>query len=441
MNNHVNLSFEQNVALDAMRRGVNVFLTGKAGTGKSLVIKAFQSTNPKGLACLAPTGLAALNIQGETLHSFFRFPYGVVNINQYVNDMNNDLIAKFKATKTILIDEVSMARVDYFQAMDVALRHACSTDTPFGNKQIIVVGDFMQLPPVVGDMELEKYLKYHYHGVSAYHSSAWRDARFHCVDLSMVYRQSDIETLNALSQLRDGKTITSSFPINCFDYFNAKCYDPFREPNVNAITLTAYRRTADNINHRKLSELPGHECLFKAKISHDFPYDSYPTNPKLILKPNARVMMLANDTASGYFNGDLGTFIGVQPSNPNEVIVQLDRGHQVISRTFVWRSYEYQVQEDERGDLQLTQVITGEFYQLPIALGYAMTIHKAQGKTLDAVNIELGQGKCFSPGQLYTAMSRCRNVENIHLDRPICSDDWIIDQDALRFNECLNIIY
>ena len=437
----IKLSLEQERALTLMLSGRNVFLTGEAGTGKSAVIHAFKRRCGRRLVCLAPTGLAALLIGGETIHRFFRFQVCVLPVGPlpFMDELQR---RRLDAVDTVLIDEVSMVRSDVFQAIDTALRHAAPPGlerVPFGGKQIIVVGDYFQLGPIAREFEITQYLQAHLGGMYSFCAPAWAAANFANVVLRQVHRQKDRKSLEALNAIRTGNIVYAygddihdkSFG-DFISLVNKECFRPGVPVDPAAVALCATRDLADYINRLAISSIPGVEFVFNASIDRDFPWDIFPTDNELRVKIGERVMLIANDSKAGYVNGDVGVVVDV-PAEEFAVKVRLDRGIDVIVRPFFWDNFHHELTCDANGMPALVPTIVGRFSQIPLIPAYAITTHKSQGKTLDAVRLVLGNVGCFATGQLYVALSRCRNLKRLSLDRPIAFEDCIVDPAVLAF--------
>lgn len=437
------LTNEQKRALDLMNSGKNVFLTGKAGTGKSTVLHEFQEKCPHGCAFLAPTGIAAINIDGSTIHSFFQLkptlqtPESMENISSKRCDL-------IRNVRTIVIDEVSMVRSDLFIAIDKRLREITGCNTPFGGKQVILVGDFLQLPPVVKEQTEADYLDRELGGFYAFQTQLWQRAKFHCVCLQTVHRQEKdalfMKILNHLRygelEIRDIQLESLNRPLNVIEALTRLCVEaaPLEHP---PIYLCTTNRNAEALNQFFQGKLEGEVHVFRAMIRGRFPEGDQPTPEMLALKIGARVMTLTNKrTADGeieYVNGEIGVIEDIEDGENAVVHVHLDRGPIVSVQRTKWSKYEYDLELDANtGKPTVRQHEVGSFVQIPLKLAYAVTIHKSQGLTLDFVEVKLGNG-CFASGQLYTALSRCRSIKNLRIDRPIALADAVIDEAVIDF--------
>lgn len=441
----VTLDNEQQAALDAMLAGRNIFLTGEAGTGKSTILREFQERCEGACVFLAPTGVAAINVQGTTLHSFFLFKPGLLtpdNLGGFNSHRRKSLIREIR---TIVIDEVSMVRSDLFFAVDYRLRQlAAGRDQhrPFGGKQLILVGDFFQLPPVI-KTELEaKYLRSNYGGQYAFQTKLWEDANFQCICLKNVHRQENdqlfLEVLKAIrhGHLTEREIVWNGERLSAVEALNRNCLEN-TSLKVPPVRLCTTNREAIAINAAMNAKLEGSPTFFSASVAGKFNEADFPTESTLELKVGARVMVLCNkhrpDGSFEYVNGDTGIIEEIPSGDTPQVVVKLDKGTTVTLGLNKWSNYDYTLEPDEMtGRRTIRQREVGAFVQIPLKLAYAITIHKAQGLTLDCVELHLGGG-CFAHGQLYTALSRCRTLRNLRVERPIMADDLILDQAVVDF--------
>ncbi len=453
----LHLDLEQETAIKKMISGNNVFMTGKAGTGKSTVIQEFKKRCNKQMVCLAPTGIAALNIYGQTIHSFFHFPVGVLNADN-LKAPDNKLQQLFQTTEVILLDEISMIRSDLFQAIDITLRRCAPKglkEVPFGGKQIIAVGDFFQLAPVVSTSEEKEYLYHELGGIYAFQTRAWENADFENIILKNVHRQSDpvfLEILEAVRTgqfeywhdmvigerwLRDDYTVTVEGDYLCD--LNKLCRPGPINPT--STTLCTTRQNTYRINQRAFENICGYEASFAAEAEGEFSYDDFPVECMLKLKIGMRVMLRSNKYRKGecvYVNGDIGNVVswtfGLNPM----VIVKLENDMIVNVEKTTWMNYRYDLKTGTDGRRSIMQVPVGWFTQIPLAPAYAITVHKAQGLTLNGINLILGRG-CFANGQLYTALSRSRSINKIALDRPVELEDSLVAEEVVKFYERIEL--
>ncbi len=399
----------------------NVFLTGKAGTGKSTLLSHFMKHTKKNVVVLAPTGVAALNVQGETIHSFFGF----------MPNMTVDKAKKkgAKATKnelyqeltTIIIDEVSMVRADLADCVDQFLKAARKNKEPFGGVQMVFIGDLYQLPPIVMNHEKDFFAEF-YESPWFFHSKAVRDERFYMelVELDKIYRQSDNQFIDLLNAIRVN-TVTD----RQIDAINARVLSVGSQV-LDSIHLTSTNQLAADINDARLAQLKTPAQCFSSTIKGNFDMKQYPTDQSLLLKVGAQVMFANNDMDGQWVNGTVGQVTEILPS---AVIVKIHEGKEVFVASHKWDLYRYSYDAKSRS---LSQKSAGSFEQIPLKLAWAITIHKSQGKTFDRVVIDLGNGS-FASGQTYVALSRCRTFEGIRLKKPIRKSDVRVDRQVHRF--------
>lgn len=393
----ITLSKEQEEALNYLNKGHHVFLTGKAGTGKSYVLKAFIEQCEKKLLVLAPTGIAALQVGGVTLHRAFEAKVGPI-----ITSPKRNIPEVVEEAEVIIIDEISMCRIDLF---DFCMKTIERSHTP---KQIILVGDFYQLPPVMPSQDLEILKKVYPDVVEGYafESEYFKKFNFKTIELTQVMRQTENDFVEHLNQIREGNT-------QGLAYFNQY----IRPPRQEAIIVSALNRNVDAINDAKLEALPGKAYTYEATIEGQVNKGDYPTAPTLTLKKGCRVMALVNDSEQfQYQNGSMGTVVKL---TKQKVVVQLDQGSQVEMAPYEWSIENYEVVDvvkDGKKQRRLEKEKIGAFKQFPLRLAYAITIHKSQGQTYDYCHLE---PYCFSPGQLYVALSRCRSMEGFSLEGPI----------------------
>ena len=447
----ITLSPEQEEALQLMLSGKNVFLTGEAGTGKSTILRRFREECPRECVFLAPTGIAAINIGGATLHSFFQLKPGLLTPDSLEEIGSKSRRALIRKVKTIVIDEVSMVRSDVFAAIDYRLRSLArggSRDRAFGGKQIVLVGDFFQLPPVVKSETEDTYLRQELGGYYAFQTPLWGRANFRCVFLKTIHRQqNDKLFMSILNHLRHGELEKRDLlpdgldePLNVLETLTRLCVGgPPLEPEP--VYLCTTNREAQTMNVLQKSRLEGREFIFQAIVRGKFPERDFPTPSILTLKIGARVMTLNNkrtpDGEFEYVNGEIGVVEAVEEGGEPEVRVRLDRGKTVSIQCSQWNNCEYVLETDEvTGKDVIRQREVGTFVQMPLKLAYAITIHKSQGLSLESVALKLGNG-CFSHGQLYTALSRCRSIRNLRIDRRVFAEDVIIDPEVIEFYRTL----
>lgn len=388
-----------------------VFVTGNAGTGKTTLIHYLKSVLDKNIVVLAPTGVAALNAGGMTIHSFFSLPPKIHEEEDIKLTRNKKL---FKKLDILMIDEVSMVRCDLMDSIDKFLRKNRSSRKPFGGVQLLLVGDLFQLPPVVPDHERNILNVRGYDSPYFFSAFGLRDITMSAVELTTVYRQEDLTYIDLLNRLRVGEDIES-----VAEALNRQSYeqDDF-QPDI---TLTCTNRLADKINGDELNKLSEKEHLFKGTMEGNFSLhnDKLPSPMELKLKVGTRVMFTKNDSNKRWVNGTIGIVRNIEQRTIMVELVSGSRGmiHEVHPES--WENYNY-TYDSERDEILALKV--GQYTQYPLMHAWAVTIHKSQGKTLDNVLIDLGWG-AFTFGQVYVALSRCRSIEGFRLARPIGETD------------------
>ncbi len=404
------------IATEALRRmeetSDHIFLTGKAGTGKSTLLEHFRETTKKNIAVVAPTGVAALNVRGQTVHSFFAFTPGitVTTVKPYYGKRKK----MFEELQTLIIDEISMVRADLLDCVDKFLRINRNNETPFGGVQIIFIGDLYQLPPVITDGE-EKIFSDHYTSGYFFASHAFQSIEntIAYIELEKAYRQTDAGFLEILDAVRIAETTTSHIAaLN-------KQHDPLFKENGNDfyIHLKTTNAAAEAWNRMKLDGLKTQLHMFKGIVEGDFKERNLPTNEELVLKEGAQVMLLNNDKAKRWVNGDIGkiTRIEKSPENGDAISVTLLDSREITVSQYTWEIIQFYYDEFAG---RIESRVVASFTQLPMRLAWAVTIHKSQGKTFDRVVIDFGHGT-FADGQAYVALSRCRTLEGIVLAVPL----------------------
>lgn len=418
----------------------NIFLTGKAGTGKTTFLNEFVSKTKKKHIVVAPTGIAAINAGGVTIHSMFGLPLRTFiptleridqNLANNIPDLlhhfkyRRDKLKLFRELEIIIIDEVSMLRADVLDMMDFALRHVRRSQQRFGGVQMLFIGDLFQLPPVVKD---EYFLKQYYNSPFFFDSYVLKDAPLITIELEKVYRQKDEKFLKILNAIRDGEKDEVYF-----EELN-KRYIPNFEPSKNEsyVYLTSHNRMADEINQRKLKELKGKSFFYHAKIFGDFRENQYPNDAIIELRKGAQVMFIRNDTGNDrkYYNGKLAE---VTHLDEDEIWVRIDGDDEdYLLKPETWEQKTYSLDSEKN----IKEEILGSFEQYPIRLAWAVTIHKSQGLTFDRLIIDAG--KSFASGQVYVALSRCRTLEGIVLKSEITPDIIFSDHRVEKFQEDTN---
>ncbi len=415
-----NLSTEFNDLLDLLEKSnESVFITGRAGTGKSTLLQLFRNTTRKRTVVLAPTGVAALNVKGQTIHSFFRLPPRLIQTRDIVKLKNNYVIKK---VEVIVIDEVSMVRVDMIDVIDRSLRLNRNSDIPFGGVQMVFIGDLFQLPPVLASDGEKKYLHDNYD--SPYFFSAHILKLFHMsfFELNKVYRQEERRFINLLDNIRTGH-----FDQDDLDDINQRVLDT--ESNyVKAITLTSTNAKAHSINQDEMTKISGKTFTYHGKVDGDFNQRLFPTKFNLSLKVGCQVMMVKNDLDKRFVNGSIGEIVSL---THDKIIVNIldNEDPPIAIEPVSWEVVKYRFNPDND---QIEHYIAGSFIQHPLKLAWAITIHKSQGKTFDSVIVDLGRG-AFEHGQVYVAMSRCRTLGGMWLAGPLRARDVMVDQRIISY--------
>ena len=399
----------------AMHTNRPLFITGKAGTGKTTFLRKLREQSPKHMAVVAPTGVAAINAGGMTIHSFFQLPvrtlvptpqsYKQLFTEQRLTQRKRNLIYHLE---TLVIDEISMVRADVLDAIDAVLRrYKYRKDIPFGGVQVVMIGDLFQLSPVVTRGDDEEAMAKYYQGPYFFQARVMQQVQPIYVELDHVFRQQDEQFVQLLNEVRENRLSAQSRAL-----LNARYNPHFKNTDEDFhITLTTHNRLADELNERELGKLPDKEHFFHADIEKDFPENIYPTDETLCLKTGARVMFVRNDDQKPrrFYNGKIGVITSID----EQIIVQCEDGDIEVSR-MEWKNIRYR--EDEKTG-KIEEEILGSFTQYPLRLAWAVTIHKSQGLTFDRVIIDAA--RAFAAGQVYVALSRCRTLEGIVLSTPL----------------------
>ena len=409
----------------------NVFLTGKAGTGKTTFLKRLKTLSPKRMVVLAPTGVAAINAGGQTIHSFFQLPFGPF-LPGYAQAEGGSNKYKFSKRKIdiirtldlLVIDEISMVRADLLDAIDDVLRRYRGNQQPFGGLQLLMIGDLHQLAPVVKDDEWD-LLRNSYPTMYFFGSNALRQTDYVTIELQHIFRQTSQHFIDILNRVRDSNA--DAAVLAELD----KQYRPNFEPKDKDgyITLTTHNYQSNEINQGKLKKLKSKLVRYQATITGNFPEQMYPTEFELELKEGAQVMFVKNDPSpeKRFYNGKIGRIVNIEDD-----IVYVDCGGSestIEVSPAEWQNASYKIDSQTK---EITEVVDGTFTQYPLKLAWAITIHKSQGLTFDKVIIDAAQA--FSHGQVYVALSRCRTLEGIVLSSHIGSDCLIGDEQVSRFN-------
>lgn len=416
----------------------SLFLTGKAGTGKSTFLRYIAENTKKKHVVLAPTGIAAINAGGATLHSFFKLPFHPLlpNDTQY-NARNIRGTMKYNQEKRkllqelelIIIDEISMVRADIIDFIDKILRIYCrNMREPFGGKQILLVGDIFQLEPVVKDEE-RQLLQPFYPNSFFFSAHVFREIQLVSIELKKVYRQTDEHFIHLLDKIRKSETTVSDL------YTLNQRVGREIDTSGMSITLSTRRDTVDYINQQKLEELPDETVMFEGVVTGEFPENSLPTPKELELKCGAQILFIRNDKEHQWVNGTLGIIIGFDINEGRETIyVHTDDEEDVIVEREVWSNVKYSFNEQEK---KIEEHEIGTYTQFPLRLAWAITVHKSQGLTFKHVKIDF-TGGAFAGGQAYVALSRCTSLEGISLKEPLRRSDIFVRPEVVQFSHQYN---
>jgi tRNA uridine 5-carbamoylmethylation protein Kti12 len=385
----------------------NIFLTGKAGTGKTTFLKKIRREIAKRMAVVAPTGVAAINAEGVTIHSLFQLPFGPIVPGAPVKEkrkFNRQKIQLIKGIELLVIDEISMVRADVLDAIDGVMKRYKNPRRPFGGAQVLMIGDLHQLPPVVNSAEWT-LLQSHFSTPYFFGSNALKESKPVVIQLKKIYRQADKHFIAILNKVRQGKIDKS-----VLDELNTRYrpnVDEFRDKGY--ITLASHNAKADQINAERLKSIEDKGKTFYAQVNGNFPENSYPTEENLLLKKGAQVMFVKNDSTEEkrYFNGKIGT---VSRFSSDGVYVQDEDGKEILVKEEQWDNRRYNLDEKTK---EVKEEIIGSFVQVPLKLAWAITIHKSQGLTFDKLIIDAEAA--FAHGQVYVALSRCKSFEGIVL--------------------------
>ena len=416
----VSLSPEQQAVYDRIETTRdNIFVTGRAGTGKSTLLNYLSWNTSKQLVISAPTGVAALNVGGQTIHSLFRLPIGVIADHDI--DQSAELKKLLNTIDPLVIDEVSMVNADLLDAIDRSLRQARQRkNEAFGGVQVVLFGDPYQLAPVPGEGDERAYFADRYDSMWFFDAKVWDETDLTIYELSTIHRQHEDEFKRMLNAVRHG-------------YVTAEIAGRLNEvgarpaPTDGAITLATTNGTVTRINATELARLPGRVLTARAEINGEFGGRAYPADEALELKVGARVMFLRNDVggeSQRWVNGSVGTVLKIDTT----VWVEID-GERHEVKPAVWEKFKYNYSPLTKS---LRKDVVAEFTQFPLRLAWAVTIHKSQGKTYDRAIVDLGQ-RSFAPGQTYVALSRISELEGLYLTRPLRPSDIIVDENVVRF--------
>ena len=409
----------------------NLFITGKAGTGKTTFLHQIKKESLKRMVIVAPTGVAAINAKGVTIHSFFQMPFGPILPNQIANTSNAQ--RKFSKTKIdiiksldlVIIDEISMVRADLLDGIDQVMRRYKNRNKVFGGAQILMIGDLQQLAPVVKPNEWS-LLQQHYYTVYFFSSKAYQEANVVSIELKHIYRQKNEDFIKILNEIRTNTLSEESAEILNKNY--NPTFSPTKEDGY--ITLTTHNNRANLMNSSELNKLKTKSHFFNAEISGKFNENSFPNDEKLELKVGAQVMFIKNDSSQEkrYFNGKIGIITDI--SKQNVTVQCANEIDEIVTERETWENINYSINDDTK---EIKEDITGSFSQIPLRLAWAITIHKSQGLTFEKAIIDAEAS--FAHGQTYVALSRCTSLDGLVLKTPITSNAIINDRTVSSFNE------
>ena len=419
---------EQQMAFDLVKKtNKSLFITGKAGTGKTTFIKLIQEKIDKNFLLLAPTGIAAVNVGGQTMHSFFGFPMQAIGPHTEIK-LSQDNEAILREVDTIIVDEASMVRSDMVDGMDRCLRMVFHTNMAFGGKQVIFVGDLFQLPPVVKEGTADAEMLHDLYGAGLpffYKAFVLKRMNLPKIEFQKVYRQSDEDFLNILNKMRNGEIKDGDLEL-----LNEHVANDDTERDF-SVTVTPFKFMAENINDEKLNAIEGEEYSYQATIVDDFKPNDAPVLETLKLKEGAQVIFCHNNPTAGYMNGTIGK---VSKLKENQICVMLEKGIEITVEKFTWQNMQSKYNRETR---KMETEVVGAFTQYPLKLAWAITIHKSQGMTFDRMQFDLTRGT-FQAGQAYVAVSRLRSLNGLTLSNPIRPHHVTQNQEVRAFANSFN---
>ncbi len=408
----------------------NLFLTGRAGTGKTTFLRQLREQTHKRMVVLAPTGIAAINAGGVTIHSFLQLPFGMyIPGSRFSTEQFRFSARKRKLIRSldlIVIDEISMVRADLLDCMDAALRRLRTDPRPFGGVQLLMIGDLQQLPPVVRDEDREELMRY-YDSEFFFSSRALKQTPFITIELQKVYRQTDIDFLELLNAVRDNRADDRTL-----QQLNARYLPDFKASGATYVRLVTHNHQADQINAQEMAHLSAAEHDFRATVEGTFPETSYPAPEVLTLKRGAQVMFIKNDSSGEhrYYNGMLGEITDI--SDNTVTVCPHDSTEEIEVGVESWQNSRFTLNEKTN---EIEEVVDGTYKQIPLRLAWAITVHKSQGLTFERAIIDVQSA--FSHGQAYVALSRCKTLEGMVLSAPIPREAIIQDASVAQFSQAM----